>query len=76
MIVSYKSTDYRPLTFYVRRSRRTEEPLYDYCEVGKDRRYDMLQGRLESKDIVQPIRQKADELAGQVYGWVEIERVL
>lgn len=75
LTVTYKSRDYSPdkvKSRYVRRSRRTDHLQYDYCEVGIDRRYDILQGQLDLADVPDYAVGRADALRGEVFGWVEV----
>lgn len=62
MKITYQSKSYAPdaiLKRYVRRS--TAAGGYDFCEVGKDRRYDLRQGTVEPDELPDAIRNAADE---------------
>lgn len=44
---------------------------YEWCEVGEDRRYDLRRGDCDATDIPGDIRERADQLAGMVYRYVD-----
>lgn len=62
MKITYQSNKYAPenvMKRYVRRS--TAAGGYGFCEVGKDRRYDIRQGTVEADELPEAVRVAADE---------------
>lgn len=62
MQVTYQSKNYSPdqvVKRYVRKASGADN--YNWCEVGKDRRYDLRQGTVEADELTDDIRALADE---------------
>lgn len=61
MKVTYQSKKYTPEAVLKRYVRHTPGGGYDWCEVGKDRRYDLRQGTVEADELPDALRMAADE---------------
>ena len=70
MKVTYQSTNYAPEKI-MRRYARCGPDGYEFCEVGKDRRYDLRRGTVEPNELPEAIRLKADALKGQYFAYVD-----
>jgi len=81
IIVTYKAQNYRNQvegTRFVRASSgfgRLPGCYYSWCiRDALDLRYDVQQGRCDAEDLPDAVREAAEALAGQAFGYVEWPR--
>ncbi len=68
LTVTWQSRNYAPEKVIIRYV-RADGPLFRFCEVGEDRRYDLRQGVIDAADLPFEIRDAAAKLRG-VFGYV------
>lgn len=62
MNITHQSKSYTPENVLKRYVRRTSaDGGYHFCEVGKDRRYDLRQGTIDACELPEAVRVAADE---------------
>ena len=71
MHITYQSDKYAPEKVKMRYVRFGLNGVYEFCEVGFDRRYDLRQGEIDEKEIPKDIREQAIALRGQAFSYVE-----
>lgn len=73
MFVTYTCREYDPSKVRKRYIRATfTAGVYQYIEVGDDRRWDMRQANVNGIELPTEIKKKADALLGQAFGYVEL----
>ena len=70
MKVTYQSKNYKPEAV-LKRYVRFDGLNYWFCEVGKNRRYDLRQGTVDASEIAPAIRDAAEAVRGHIPSYVE-----
>ena len=71
MRITYQSENYAPEKIVKRYVRFGVNGVYQFCEVGSDKRYDLRQGEVNEIEIPEDIKEKAIALRGQAFAYVE-----
>lgn len=69
--VKWQDKNYRPEDVTARYVRIDSDGVYHFCEVGKNRRYDIRQGTVRYTDVPEAVRTAAVERRGMIQSYVE-----